>query len=224
MTTWCTAGRGAWPAPIPTASEVYGVKGSGGEPGPTRGGAGPPRPPRRAPEWQRGAGQACPSRRRARDGDSLERTLHRFAGADEALRGGSKGLARSVAALDGGRRADRGVGGQRAGRGLVAVIHERKSSPARKSCAGRCNAATVLLAHNHPSGQADPSRADDVLTQAAGNCAASARQFAQQSGSVTAMIFCPAHFAAFPLTLEGFALGTVRRAHVLQRQPRRPAR
>jgi hypothetical protein len=38
------------------------------------------------------------------------------------------------------------------------------------------------------------------------------------------MIFCPAHFAAFPLTLEGFALGTVRRAHVLQRQPRRPAR
>ncbi len=29
-----------------------------------------------------------------------------------------------------------------------------------------CSAATVLLAHNHPSGQADQSRADEALTQA----------------------------------------------------------
>ena len=28
------------------------------------------------------------------------------------------------------------------------------------------NAATVLLAHNHPSGQAEPSRSDEALTQA----------------------------------------------------------
>ena len=28
------------------------------------------------------------------------------------------------------------------------------------------NAAAVLLAHNHPSGVAEPSRADDALTQA----------------------------------------------------------
>ena len=29
-----------------------------------------------------------------------------------------------------------------------------------------CSAATVLLAHNHPSGQAEPSRSDEALTQA----------------------------------------------------------
>lgn len=28
------------------------------------------------------------------------------------------------------------------------------------------NAAAVILAHNHPSGSAEPSRADEVLTQA----------------------------------------------------------
>jgi DNA repair protein RadC len=28
-----------------------------------------------------------------------------------------------------------------------------------------CNAAAVILAHNHPSGAAEPSRADDFLTQ-----------------------------------------------------------
>ena len=28
-----------------------------------------------------------------------------------------------------------------------------------------CNAATVVLAHNHPSGAAEPSRADEFLTQ-----------------------------------------------------------
>jgi len=28
-----------------------------------------------------------------------------------------------------------------------------------------CNAAAVLLAHNHPSGAAEPSRADEFLTQ-----------------------------------------------------------
>ena len=28
------------------------------------------------------------------------------------------------------------------------------------------NAAAVILAHNHPSGGTDPSRADDMLTQA----------------------------------------------------------
>ena len=29
-----------------------------------------------------------------------------------------------------------------------------------------CNAAAVVLSHNHPSGQAEPSRADEFLTQA----------------------------------------------------------
>jgi DNA repair protein RadC len=29
-----------------------------------------------------------------------------------------------------------------------------------------CNAAAVVLAHNHPSGSAEPSRADEMLTQA----------------------------------------------------------
>ena len=28
-----------------------------------------------------------------------------------------------------------------------------------------CNAAAVILAHNHPSGSPEPSRADEVLTQ-----------------------------------------------------------
>ena len=28
-----------------------------------------------------------------------------------------------------------------------------------------CNAAAVILAHNHPSGAAEPSRADEFLTQ-----------------------------------------------------------
>jgi DNA repair protein RadC len=30
----------------------------------------------------------------------------------------------------------------------------------------RHNAASVIFAHNHPSGVAEPSRADEVLTQA----------------------------------------------------------
>lgn len=30
----------------------------------------------------------------------------------------------------------------------------------------KCNAAAVILAHNHPSGVAEPSRADELLTQA----------------------------------------------------------
>lgn len=30
----------------------------------------------------------------------------------------------------------------------------------------QCNAASVIFAHNHPSGVAEPSRADEVLTQA----------------------------------------------------------
>lgn len=29
----------------------------------------------------------------------------------------------------------------------------------------QCNAAAVILAHNHPSGSAEPSRADEALTQ-----------------------------------------------------------
>jgi DNA repair protein RadC len=34
-----------------------------------------------------------------------------------------------------------------------------------KSHALECNAAGVLFAHNHPSGVAEPSRADEALTQ-----------------------------------------------------------
>src|SRR6185503_19381390 len=30
----------------------------------------------------------------------------------------------------------------------------------------KCNSAAVILAHNHPSGIAEPSRADELLTQA----------------------------------------------------------
>ena len=39
--------------------------------------------------------------------------------------------------------------------------------PARGRARARCehNAAAVVLAHNHPSGAAEPSRADEFLTQ-----------------------------------------------------------
>jgi DNA repair protein RadC len=42
-----------------------------------------------------------------------------------------------------------------------ASIHPREVLKA----AMKCNAAAVILAHNHPSGVAEPSRADDAITQ-----------------------------------------------------------
>jgi DNA repair protein RadC len=42
-----------------------------------------------------------------------------------------------------------------------ASVHPREVVKA----AMKCNAAAVILAHNHPSGVAEPSRADDAITQ-----------------------------------------------------------
>ena len=42
-------------------------------------------------------------------------------------------------------------------------------------CALRHNAAAVIFAHNHPSGVAEPSQADELITEAASRCIGAGR-------------------------------------------------
>lgn len=47
-------------------------------------------------------------------------------------------------------------------RGTLTQTHVYPREVARQAM--RCNASAVILAHNHPSGVAEPSRADELLT------------------------------------------------------------